>query len=65
MSENSQEEGIEENNGEIDDRFLTNGWSMSIGELRAAIKDLPDDYEVFIDLGECEILSCQIRKAKD
>lgn len=63
MSENSQEEGIEENHGEIDDRPLTNGWSMTVGELKAALKDIEDDYEVFIDLGDCEINTAHLSTA--
>ena len=39
------------------------GWSMSLSELRAAIADLPDDYEVGIDgaeVADCEIADLHV-----
>lgn len=40
------------------------GWSVSIGELRKAIQDIPDDYELVIDGVEvdCDLNSLHPRR---
>lgn len=40
------------------------GWSMTVGEMRKAIADVPDDYEIVIDaadVDDCEIAEAKIR----
>lgn len=42
---------------------MAKGWSMTVGELRKAIADLPDDYEVVLDnadVDHCEIAEVHI-----
>lgn len=42
---------------------LSNGWSITVGELKKAIADIPDDYEVMIanaDVGDIEIANVHI-----
>ena len=43
---------------------IMNGWSMTVGELRAAIEGVPDDYEVMLENAEvedCEISSMSVQ----
>lgn len=44
------------------------GWSATVGELRAAIQDVPDDYEVVLDnadVEDCEIATVYVRALMD
>lgn len=37
---------------------MSYGWSITVGELKAALKDIPDDYEVMLEnaeVGDIEI----------
>lgn len=34
--------------GEVDDSLISSGWSITVGELRAALANIPDDYEVML-----------------
>lgn len=39
----------EENmHGEVDDSIISPGWSITVGELKRALADVPDDYEVML-----------------
>ncbi|WP_181273617.1 hypothetical protein [Brevibacterium oceani] len=43
-------------------------WSMTIGEMRAAITDLPDDYEIVLDgadVSDCDIAEMHIDSVYD
>lgn len=49
----------EENmHGEIDDSLITRGWSITVGELKAALEGIPDDYEVMLE--NAEVDACDI-----
>lgn len=42
---------------------IVSGWSMTVGELRAAIEGVPDDYEVMLEnaeVADCEISSMHV-----
>lgn len=51
MTESDEVRNHRENNmdGEVDDQIISRGWSITVGELRDAIKDIPDDYEVMLE----------------
>lgn len=34
--------------------LISNGWSITVGELKKAIADLPDDYEVMLENAEVD-----------
>lgn len=42
---------------EDDFKHTSNGWSLTVGDLKKMLADMPDDYEVMIDEGDCEIAS--------
>lgn len=49
--------------GEVDDQLITSGWSITVGELKKAIVDLPDDYEVMLtnaEVDDCDISNVNI-----
>lgn len=54
----------EENmHGEVDDSLISPGWSITVGELKRALKDVPDDYEVMLcnaDVDDVDICSVNI-----
>lgn len=63
MSEDSQNEGLDEMGGEVDDKLITNGWSITVGDLKAALSTVPDDYEVMLtcaDVDEIDISNVNI-----
>lgn len=37
-----------------DDAIIGGGWSITVGELKRAIADIPDDYEVMLENAEVE-----------
>lgn len=46
-----------------DDALIVHGWSIDVGNLRKAIQDLPDDYELMVtcsDVDDCEIAEAHI-----
>lgn len=46
-----------------DESPIMSGWSITVGELRAAIEGVPDDYEVMLENAEvedCEISSMHV-----
>lgn len=51
--------------GEVDDQLVCKGWSITVGELKRAIADIPDDYEVMLenaDVDDCDISNININK---
>lgn len=45
----------EENmHGEVDDSLISRGWSITVGELKRALADIPDDYEVMLTNAEVD-----------
>ena len=45
----------EENmHGEVDDSLISRGWSITVGELKRALADVPDDYEVMLTNAEVD-----------
>ena len=52
MSSDEVEEMHAKHNG--DDAIISNGWSITIGELKKAISEIPDDYEVMLCNAEVE-----------
>lgn len=47
-SEEVRQHREEKMNGEVDDSFISSGWSITVGELKRALADIPDDYEVML-----------------
>lgn len=48
----------EENmHGEVEDSIISKGWSISVAELKAALSDLPDDYEVMLTNADVDDIS--------
>lgn len=48
-----------------DDAVISAGWSITVGQLRAALRGVPDDYEVMLDNAEvddCEISNVNISR---
>lgn len=65
MSESDEVRRHREENmmGEVDDQPIIHGWSINIGQLKKAISDLPDDYELMVtcsDVDDCEIAETHI-----
>lgn len=51
--------------GEVDDQLVSAGWSITVGELRRAIANVPDDYEVMLenaDVDDCDISNININR---
>ena len=50
MSESEEVRRHREKNmhGEIDDQLISRGWSITVGELKRALADVPDDFEVML-----------------
>lgn len=50
MSESEEVRRYREENmhGAIDDSIISPGWSITVGELKRALADVPDDYEVML-----------------
>lgn len=49
--------------GEVDDQLVSSGWSITVGELKRAIADIPDDYEVMLtnaDVDDIDISNVNI-----
>lgn len=49
--------------GEVDDQIISNGWSITVAELKAALAEVPDDYEVMLtnaEVDDCEISNINI-----
>lgn len=40
--------------GEVDDSLIVSGWSITVGELKRALADVPDDYEVMLTNAEVD-----------
>ena len=40
--------------GEVDDSLISRGWSITVGELKRALADVPDDYEVMLTNAEVD-----------
>jgi hypothetical protein len=38
-----------------------NGWSITVGEMKKALENIPDDYEIVIE--NCEVGDCEISGA--
>lgn len=45
--------------------YICSGWSITVGQLRAAIADVPDDYEVMLEnaeVGDIDISNVNIER---
>jgi hypothetical protein len=65
MSESDEVRRHREENmhGEVDDQIVSGGWSITVGELKRALADIPDDYEVMLENAEvddCDISNINI-----
>lgn len=63
MSDNEQEQMWEDHHG--DDSPIMSGWSITVGELKRALLDVPDDYEVMLenaDVDDCDISNVNINR---
>jgi hypothetical protein len=48
--------------GEVDDKLISAGWSITVGELKRALADVPDDYEVMLTCAEVDDTDiCDVR----
>lgn len=49
--------------GEVDDSLISDGWSITVAELKRALADVPDDYEVMLcnaDVDDIDICNVNI-----
>lgn len=56
MSESEEVRRHREENmhGEVDDNLISRGWSITVAELKRALADIPDDYEVMLTCAEVD-----------
>lgn len=49
--------------GKVDDQPIVRGWSIDIGQLKKAIANMPDDYELMVtcsEVDDCDIAETHI-----